>query len=129
MRIADRMFMVAGLWLCSWMARYQNRRRNRDEHTARFTLHCSCWQEAPNESLILLHAYAHNSTGLDHNERTMVDYFGCNFCLRLYCFADSECRGFASYDLDRDANSIRQGVERLAKVSWLLFCQNFWSAW
>lgn len=33
--------------------------------TVMFALHCSCWQETPSGSLILLHAYAHNSTILD----------------------------------------------------------------
>lgn len=82
-------------------------------------------QEAPSGSVVLLHACAHNPTGLDPNEEqwpVILDAIAAKNHIALF---DSAYQGFASGNLDRDAFAIRLGVERLAKVSPVFVCQSF----
>lgn len=81
--------------------------------------------KAPRGSVILLHACAHNPTGLDPTKEqwpAILDAISAKDHIALF---DSAYQGFASGDLDRDAYSIRLGVERLAKVSPVIVCQSF----
>lgn len=81
--------------------------------------------EAPSGSVFLLHACAHNPTGLDPTEEqwpAIVDAIASKGHIALF---DSAYQGFASGNLDRDAFAIRLGVERLAKVSPIFVCQSF----
>lgn len=81
---------------------------------------------APERSIILLHACAHNPTGVDPTEqqwREIAEVIRQRN--HLPCF-DTAYQGFASGDLDRDAGAIRyfveQGFELLVAQS---FAKNF----
>jgi len=67
-------------------------------------------ENAPEHSVFLLHACAHNPTGVDPTEeqwKTIADVF---LAKKHYAFFDSAYQGFASGDLDRDAGAVRHFV-------------------
>ncbi|KAI8099398.1 aspartate aminotransferase [Halteromyces radiatus] len=69
-------------------------------------------QEAPNGSVFILHACAHNPTGVDP---TVEQWKGIAQAMRAkghFPFFDCAYQGFASGDLDRDAWSVRYFVEQ-----------------
>lgn len=77
---------------------------------------------APKDSIIILHACAHNPTGVDPTEeqwKTIAD-----ICEErgLFPFFDCAYQGFASGDLERDAKSFRYFVSRGFET---LCCQSF----
>lgn len=81
---------------------------------------------APQGSVVLLHACAHNPTGVDPTKdqwRQISDVCKQN---KLFVFMDSAYQGFASGDPDRDAWAVRyfveQGHEMLVAQS---FAKNF----
>lgn len=83
---------------------------------------CADIAAAPRGSVILLHACAHNPTGVDPTpqqwegiQRIMADK-------QLLPLFDSAYQGFASGDLDRDAMAVRMFV---AGGSEMLICQSF----
>ncbi|QLQ78099.1 hypothetical protein HG537_0A03460 [Torulaspora globosa] len=82
-------------------------------------------REAPSGSVILLHACAHNPTGLDPNEKQWPAILEAIASKNHIALFDSAYQGFASGSLDRDAFAIRLGVEKLAKVSPVFVCQSF----
>ena len=80
---------------------------------------------APKGSIFLLHACAHNPTGLDPSEKqwpVILDALVKGDHLALF---DSAYQGFASGDLDKDAFAVRLGVEKLASTSPIFVCQSF----
>ncbi|KAK7734238.1 Aspartate aminotransferase, cytoplasmic [Cytospora paraplurivora] len=81
---------------------------------------------APERSVILLHACAHNPTGVDPTEQQWREIAEVIKERRHLPFFDSAYQGFASGDLDRDAGAIRyfagQGFELLVAQS---FAKNF----
>ncbi|KAF8334277.1 aspartate aminotransferase [Cantharellus anzutake] len=82
----------------------------------------SALRNAVPRSVFLLHACAHNPTGVDPTEKqweTIADVF---LEKGHYAFFDCAYQGFASGDLDRDAVAVRYFVQR--KVP-LLVCQSF----
>ncbi|KAF7793108.1 hypothetical protein EIP86_004216 [Pleurotus ostreatoroseus] len=76
----------------------------------------------PARSVVLLHACAHNPTGVDPTREQWEQI--CDVILKKghYAFFDCAYQGFASGDLDNDAWAVRRFVER--KVP-LLVCQSF----
>lgn len=82
-------------------------------------------EQAPSGSVFVLHACAHNPTGLDPSELQwplILDAIAKGDHIALFDFA---YQGFASGDLNKDAFALRLGVEKLAKVSPILVCQSF----
>jgi len=83
-------------------------------------------ESAPNRSVILLHACAHNPTGVDPTQEQWKRIASVIRSKQHLPFFDSAYQGFASGDLDRDAWSIRyfvkEGFELLAAQS---FAKNF----
>ncbi|CCC66975.1 hypothetical protein NCAS_0A04170 [Naumovozyma castellii] len=80
---------------------------------------------APEGSVFVLHACAHNPTGLDPTKEqweTILERIAYKGHLALF---DSAYQGFASGDLNKDAYSIRLGVEKLKRVAPILVCQSF----
>ncbi|CAG8458777.1 13592_t:CDS:10 [Ambispora leptoticha] len=78
--------------------------------------------DAPNGSIALLHACAHNPTGVDPSQeqwRKIADVIAAK---GHYPFFDCAYQGFASGDLDRDAWAVRYFVERGFE---LLVCQSY----
>jgi len=77
---------------------------------------------APNGSVVLLHATAHNPTGIDPTREQWKQIAALCKQKNHFPFFDSAYQGFASGDLDRDAWAIRyfyhQGFE-------MLVCQSF----
>jgi len=74
-------------------------------------------------SVLLLHACAHNPTGVDPTPEQWNSILGLTQRRRLLPFFDSAYQGFASGDLDRDAASVRMfagtpGVEMILAQSY-----------
>ncbi|KAF1813245.1 aspartate aminotransferase [Eremomyces bilateralis CBS 781.70] len=67
---------------------------------------------APTGSIILLHACAHNPTGVDPTQAQWTQIADVMEQKGLFPFFDNAYQGFASGDLDRDAWAIRHFVAR-----------------
>lgn len=68
--------------------------------------------KAPENSVILLHACAHNPTGIDPTQEQWTKIADVMEERKLFPFFDSAYQGFASGDLDRDAFAVRYFVKR-----------------
>ncbi|AEO55624.1 hypothetical protein MYCTH_2314321 [Thermothelomyces thermophilus ATCC 42464] len=68
-------------------------------------------EQAPDGSIILLHACAHNPTGVDPTPEQWREIALLMKAKRHFPFFDTAYQGFASGDLDRDASAIRLFVE------------------
>lgn len=82
-------------------------------------------KSAPRGSIFVVHACAHNPTGLDPDHaqwEAILDLMVENDHIVLF---DSAYQGFASGDLDRDAFAVRMGLEKLANSSPIFVCQSF----
>lgn len=82
-------------------------------------------KNAESGSIFVLHACAHNPTGLDPTEQQwqqIIDTIAANNHIALF---DSAYQGFASGSLEKDAYAVRRGLERLSKVSPIFVCQSF----
>jgi aspartate aminotransferase len=77
-------------------------------------------ENAPERSVFLLHACAHNPTGVDPTEEQWEAIAGIFLAKKHYAFFDSAYQGFASGDLDRDAKAVRYFVSRGVPM---LICQ------
>lgn len=78
--------------------------------------------ETEKGDILLLHACAHNPTGLDPTREQWKKIAAIAKERQIFVFFDSAYQGFASGDLDRDAWSVRYFVQQ--KVD-LLVCQSF----
>lgn len=83
-------------------------------------------RNAPEKSVIILHACAHNPTGCDPTEEQWKEIAEVIKERRLFPFFDSAYQGFASGDLIKDAWAVRyfvnQGFELFCAQS---FAKNF----
>jgi len=81
---------------------------------------------APENAVIILHACAHNPTGLDPTQEQWKQIADVMEERKLFPFFDSAYQGFASGDLDRDAWAVRyfdsRGFEMFCSQS---FSKNF----
>ena len=69
-------------------------------------------QQAPDRSIILLHACAHNPTGCDPTPDQWIQIANVMATKQHVCFFDSAYQGFASGNAEADAWSIRYFVQR-----------------
>ncbi|XP_013196204.1 aspartate aminotransferase, cytoplasmic [Amyelois transitella] len=69
-------------------------------------------RSAPENSVILLHACAHNPTGIDPTQEQWEKIADVMEERKLFPFFDSAYQGFASGDLDRDAWAVRYFLKR-----------------
>ena len=67
-------------------------------------------KSAPEGSLVLLHACAHNPTGIDPTEEQWKQISDVVKAKKHYPFFDMAYQGFASGDTDRDAFAVRHFV-------------------
>ncbi|KAJ0181425.1 hypothetical protein K1T71_003510 [Dendrolimus kikuchii] len=67
---------------------------------------------APENSVIILHACAHNPTGIDPTQEQWEKIADVMEERKLFPFFDSAYQGFASGDLDKDAWAVRYFVKR-----------------
>lgn len=91
----------------------------------RFAEYLAAVKEAPEGSVFVLHACAHNPTGLDPTQEQweqLVHAIAESGHIALF---DSAYQGFASGSLDKDAFAVRLGVEKLRHSSPVLVCQSF----
>ncbi|KAF7966080.1 hypothetical protein HWV62_40188 [Athelia sp. TMB] len=79
-------------------------------------------KNAPERSVFLLHACAHNPTGVDPTPAQWEAIADAVIEKKHYAFFDCAYQGFASGDLDRDAQAVRYFIERGVP---LLVCQSF----
>jgi len=77
---------------------------------------------APENAVVILHACAHNPTGLDPTEEQWKEIAKVVKEKNLYPLFDSAYQGFASGDLDKDAWAVRYFIEQGFE---LLCCQSF----
>ena len=77
-------------------------------------------KSAPPRSVFLLHACAHNPTGVDPTREQWGQIADIVLEKGHYAFFDCAYQGFASGDLDRDAWAVREFVKRGVP---LLVCQ------
>lgn len=75
-------------------------------------------QAAPENSVIILHACAHNPTGCDPKREQWIKIADVMEERKLFPFFDSAYQGFASGDPNKDAFAVRYFVER----GFELFC-------
>jgi aspartate aminotransferase len=66
----------------------------------------------PEKSIILLHACAHNPTGVDPTPEQWMKMAEVIKKRNLYVFFDMAYQGFASGDINRDAHAVRYFVEQ-----------------
>jgi len=67
---------------------------------------------APEGAVIILHACAHNPTGVDLSKEQWSEVADLMKLKKLFCFFDCAYQGFASGCLDTDAWTVRYFVER-----------------
>lgn len=79
-------------------------------------------KSAPERSVFLLHACAHNPTGVDPTVEQWKTIASVFLAKKHYAFFDSAYQGFASGDLDRDATAVRYFVSSGVPM---LVCQSF----
>ncbi|GAB4819045.1 hypothetical protein N2152v2_006091 [Parachlorella kessleri] len=72
---------------------------------------CSTLSKAPPGSIVLLHACAHNPTGVDPTPEQWKELSRLFREHRLFPFFDNAYQGFASGDFDSDALSVRTFLE------------------
>ncbi|KAJ7273604.1 aspartate amino-transferase [Mycena haematopus] len=77
---------------------------------------------APERSVFLLHACAHNPTGVDPTPEQWGAIADAMLAKKHYAFIDCAYQGFASGDLDKDAWAVRFFVEKGVAM---LVCQSF----
>ncbi|EOO03762.1 putative aspartate aminotransferase protein [Phaeoacremonium minimum UCRPA7] len=78
--------------------------------------------DAPERSVILLHACAHNPTGVDPTFEQWKEIAAVMRAKKHFPFFDCAYQGFASGDLDRDAGALQYFIEQGFE---LLVCQSF----
>ncbi|OBT56527.1 hypothetical protein VE04_03315 [Pseudogymnoascus sp. 24MN13] len=69
-------------------------------------------QEAPDRAVILLHACAHNPTGVDPTQEQWKEIASIMRAKKQFPFFDSAYQGFASGDLAKDAWAVRYFVDQ-----------------
>ncbi|KAK4051899.1 Aspartate aminotransferase, cytoplasmic [Microbotryomycetes sp. JL201] len=79
-------------------------------------------RNAPPQSVILLHACAHNPTGVDPTRDQWKEIAEIFLAKGHFAFFDCAYQGFASGDLDNDAWAVRHFVDRSIP---LLVCQSY----
>jgi len=79
-------------------------------------------RNAPEKSVFLIHACAHNPTGVDPTNEQWKAIAEVIREKKHFTFFDSAYQGFASGDLDKDAWAVRYFVEQGLP---LLICQSF----
>lgn len=77
-------------------------------------------ETAPPRSVFLLHACAHNPTGVDPTQEQWKAIADVMLTKNHYAFFDCAYQGFASGDLDNDAWAVRHFVDRAVPM---LVCQ------
>lgn len=85
-----------------------------------FTGFVEALENAPERSVFLLHACAHNPTGVDPTEEQWKTVADVMLAKKHYAFFDCAYQGFASGDLDGDAWAVRHFVDKGVA---LLVCQ------
>ncbi|KAL7420919.1 aspartate transaminase aat1 [Cryptotrichosporon argae] len=79
-------------------------------------------EAAPEGSIILLHACAHNPTGIDPTEAQWKELSEIVKRKKHFPFFDMAYQGFASGDINKDAFAVRYFVEQGHQI---LLCQSF----
>jgi aspartate aminotransferase len=87
-----------------------------------FKAMCEDISNAPKGSVILLHACAHNPTGVDPDPEQWKELSALMKSKGHYAFFDSAYQGFASGDTEKDAFGVRQFVKDGHLVA---VCQSF----
>ena len=78
---------------------------------------------APEGSVILLHACAHNPTGCDPTDAQWNEI--ADVCSSHHVFFDCAYQGFASGDSEKDASAIRSFVNNDSKFASVMLAQSF----
>jgi aspartate aminotransferase len=79
-------------------------------------------ENMPEGSIVLLHACAHNPTGVDPTVEQWKELSKVVKAKKHFAFFDMAYQGFASGDINRDAFAVRHFVEEGHQI---LLCQSF----
>ncbi|EGW33964.1 uncharacterized protein SPAPADRAFT_59375 [Spathaspora passalidarum NRRL Y-27907] len=82
-------------------------------------------EDAAPGSIFVLHACAHNPTGLDPNEAQWDQILKALEKKQHLVLFDSAYQGFASGDLNKDAHAIRHAINNRIITSPIVICQSF----
>ncbi|KAJ3370648.1 Aspartate aminotransferase, cytoplasmic [Allomyces arbusculus] len=82
-------------------------------------------REAPEGSIVVLHACAHNPTGVDPTPAQWNTIADVMIAKKHFAFFDCAYQGFASGDLDRDATAVRYFATRTELFVAQSFAKNF----
>lgn len=82
-------------------------------------------ESSPRGSVFLLHACAHNPTGLDPTEAQWEKILSACVKNDIIPLFDSAYQGFASGSLTNDAFAVRLGVKKFAESAPIFICQSF----
>ena len=82
-------------------------------------------QSAPRGAIVLLHACAHNPTGVDPTQEQWVRIQEVMSAGGLFPWFDTAYQGFASGDPDKDAWAIRYFAQRGELIACQSFAKNF----
>ncbi|CDO96184.1 unnamed protein product [Kluyveromyces dobzhanskii CBS 2104] len=82
-------------------------------------------ESSPRGSIFLLHACAHNPTGLDPSEAQWEEILDACVKNDIIPLFDSAYQGFASGSLAKDAFAVRLGVKLFAETAPIFICQSF----
>ncbi|XP_012503296.1 PREDICTED: aspartate aminotransferase, mitochondrial [Propithecus coquereli] len=83
---------------------------------------CGCDEKIPEQSVLLLHACAHNPTGVDPRPEQWKEIAAVVKKKNLFAFFDMAYQGFASGDGDKDAWAVRHFIEQGINVC---LCQSY----
>lgn len=79
-------------------------------------------QKIPEKSIVLLHACAHNPTGVDPKAEQWAELSALLKKRNLYPFFDMAYQGFASGDVSRDAMAVRMFLKDGHQIA---LCQSY----
>lgn len=82
-----------------------------------FIYYYNYFQKIPEKSIILLHACAHNPTGVDPNPEQWAELSAVVKKRNLFPFFDMAYQGFASGDIDKDAHAVRLFLKEGHKIA------------
>ncbi|CCE83841.1 Piso0_004431 [Millerozyma farinosa CBS 7064] len=98
---------------------------NKESKSLDFSGYLDAIKKAPKNSIFILHACAHNPTGLDPTKeqwKTILHELSNRGHMALF---DSAYQGFASGDLEKDAFALRYAVDSKLFKTPIVVCQSF----
>ncbi|KAF8774444.1 Aspartate aminotransferase like protein [Argiope bruennichi] len=100
-------FLAAGFTNCHTYRYWDSAERNLDFKGMKEDL-----ENAPEDSVVILNACAHNPTGVDPTQEQWKEIAHLMECKKLFPFFDCACQGFATGDPEKDSWPVRYFITR-----------------